>query len=502
MDRKDLHTDHDAEHVVDPGFAEAVICADCARSDSAALDVEPVDHMPIPIEAINGFEDGVPRVKRHDRRSFITNGALGMAAVYGASKIDWTEAFEAAKAEAAEPGSVLVCLYLNGGFDGMQNFVPIANPDFGHYSTARPNVGRALGASAANQVGTTVMPGTGGQFGFANVGVSGVGNNEQTVGFDTIWGNGSGAGADMALWPAVNFFQNSSRSHFDSRDYWFRGTTDDETETGWLGRWLDLYGSKANPLQAISLSSNLSKQIRTKRAPVSAVRNLNGVEFSVSNSGETDATEVMGSVSSVKAAKKNEQLNHAREAYNRTVRVARSLKTLENAPAGAGYPQSSLSTRLQLAATLIGAGLGTRIVTIDWGSFDNHANILNSMDPQLTTLSHALAAFRADLVARGVETKVITLIFTEFGRRVEQNDNGTDHGTAGPMMLMGSRVNGGLAGDWPGIAPGQRARRGDDLRAANDPRQIYAQVISEWLGGDANAVLPGRPAATARPIIG
>jgi uncharacterized protein (DUF1501 family) len=500
MDRNDLHETHEGDKALDPGFAEAIVCADCARSDSAAYDLDPVDHMPIPIEAVNGFEDGVPRVKRHDRRSFLRNGALGIAAVYGASKIDWTEAFEAAKAEAAEPGSVLVCLFLNGGIDGLQTFVPIGGADFGHYSTARPNVGRALGASAANQVGTTEMPGTGGQFGFANVGISGTGNNDQTVGFDTLWGNGDAAGS-LALWPAVNFFQNSSRSHFDSRDYWFRGTTNESTQTGWLGRWLDLYGSKTNPLQAISISSNLSKQIRTKRAPVSAVRSLSGVDFRVSGSGNTDATDVMSAVSTVKAAKKNEQLNHAREAYNRTVRVARSLRALEGAPVNPGYPQSSLSGRLQLAATLIGAGLGTRIVTIDWGSFDNHANILNSMDPQLTTLSHALAAFQADLAARGVEQKVITLIFTEFGRRIEQNDDGTDHGTAGPMMLLGSRVNGGLAGSWPGIAPAQRVRRGDDLKPTNDPRQIYSQVIGEWLGGDPNAILPGKPADTGRRII-
>ena len=499
MARDDLH-EHNGAQPLDPGFAEAIVCADCARSDSAAYDAVPVDHMPIPIEAVDGFADGVPRVKRHDRRNFLKNGALGVAAVYGASKIDWTEAFEAAKAEAAEPGSVLVCLFLNGGMDGLQTFVPIGGPDFGHYSTARPNVGRALGASAPGQVGTTAMPGTGGAFGFANVGISGAGNNDQAVGFDTLWGAGNSAGS-LALWPAVNFFQDSSRSHFDSRDFWFRGTTKENVTTGWLGRWLDLYGSKTNPLQAISISSNLSKQIRTKTAPVSAVNSLGGVDFRVSGSGGADATDIMSAVSSVTAAKANKQLNHAREAYNRTVRVSRSLRALENAPVNPGYPQSSLSNRLQLAATLIGAGLGTRIVTIDWGSFDNHANILNSMDPQLTTLSHALAAFQADLTARGVEQKVVTMIFTEFGRRIEQNDNGTDHGTAGPMMMMGSRVNGGLAGAWPGIAPAQRVRRGDDLRATNDPRQIYAQVISEWLGGDANAVLPGRPAATGRPII-
>ena len=86
----------------------------------------------------------------------------------------------------------------------------------------------------------------------------------------------------------------------------------------------------------------------------------------------------------------------------------------------------------------------------------------------------------------------MTMCFTEFGRRVFENTNGTDHGTAGPMFCVGSRVNGGLAGDWPGIALEQRARGGDDIRAATDPRQVYSQVMTEWLGGDPAAVMPGR----------
>jgi len=502
MDSHDIQNDEPGDtNANDPTFAHAVGCADCHRSDSAALDVEPVDHMPIPVEAVDGFADGVPRITRHDRRSFIKNGALGTLAVYGASKIDWTQAFEAAKAEAAVSGSVLVCLFLNGGYDGLHSFPTIGN-EYGILQQERPGTIQALGASTPGQTGTTVIPGTGDQLGFTNVGVSGAGNNDQVVGFDTLWGAGDGgAGSDLALWPAVNFFQNSSRSHFDSRDYWFRGATDDNTITGWLGRWLDLYGSQDNPLQAISLSSNLSKQIRTARAPVSALTSLSGVDFRVDGARGTNATDVMAAVSGVKADPRNEQLSHSRESYRRTVRVANALRALEGAPVNPGYPNSSLSTRLQLAATLIAAGLGTRIVTIDWGSFDNHANIVNRMDPQITTLSHALAAFQADLRVRGVEANVATMCFTEFGRRVGQNDNGTDHGTAGPMMMMGSRVRGGLAGEHPGIAPAARTRRGDDLRATVDPRQVYSQVMTEWLGGDPAAVMPGAPGPTTRPIF-
>jgi uncharacterized protein (DUF1501 family) len=485
---------------VDPGFEHAVRCADCARSDSAAYDAVPVDHMPIPAEALTGFEDGVPRIRGRNRRSFIKNGAIGIAAVYGASKIDWTRAFEAARAEGAVAGSVLVCLYLNGGADGLQTFVPVGT-DFAAYQQARPTVGRVAGPTVGNQVGTTVAPGTAGQFGWANVGVSGVGNNGQTVGFNTLWGNGDGgAGSDLAMFPAVNFIQGSSRSHFDSRDHWFAGSTKNVL-TGWLGRWLDLYGSPDNPLQAVSISSNLSKQIRSKKAPTAAVRNLTGNSFGVEgvSAQQVDPNAVMGSMAGSPGSPGNEHLNHSRKSYNNTVRVARALGSL-NATVNPGYPQSSLSSMLQNAAVLIAAGLGTRIVTIDWGSFDNHSNILAGMDPQLTTLSYALSAFKADLAARGVEQNVMTMVFTEFGRRIEQNGDGTDHGTGAPLMLMGSRVRGGLASDWPGIAPGARVF-GEDLRPVTDPRSIYTQVMGEWLGGDPGVIMPGAPGATGRPIL-
>ena len=126
------------------------------------------------------------------------------------------------------------------------------------------------------------MPGTGGATAWANVGLSGVGNNGDTRGFDTLFGDGTGGpGSDLAVFPAADYTP-ANRSHFDSRDYWFAGALQKMT-TGWLGRWLDLYGSPDNPLQAVSLDSSISKQIRTVKAPVSAVTGLTGVEFRVDN---------------------------------------------------------------------------------------------------------------------------------------------------------------------------------------------------------------------------
>ncbi len=158
---------------------------------------------------------------------------------------------------------------------------------------------------------------------------------------------------------------------------------------------------------------------------------------------------------------------------------------------GAGYPPNTdLSRKLQLAATLLGANLGTRVITVDWGSFDTHGGQITSQDPQLSVLSRALAAFKADLATRGIEDKVVTMVFSEFGRRIMSNDSGgTDHGAGGMMLVSGSGVRGGLAGEHPGV----KVDDDGDLVVKTDFRSVYQSLISEWLGGDPAAILPGGP---------
>lgn len=501
-DERDIDRDEAQEAAPgpDPGAAEAIRCADCARSDSLVTGLDPVDRMPIPVEAVAGFPDGVPRAKGMDRRAFLRTGVLGLASVYAASQIDWTRAYEAAVAEAASPANQLVMIFLNGGNDGLNTIVPVG--EYAAYQAARPNLARIQGPStpgAGGQVGTTVMPGTNGAHAWANVGVSGTGNNNDTKGFDTLWGDGSGGpGSDLAVWPAADYTP-ANRSHFDSRDYWFAGALQ-KMATGWLGRWLDLYGSPDNPLQAVSIDSSISKQIRAAKAPVSAVRSLNGVEFRVDGvaTNLTNTTEEMAPIAAVPARPGNDGLGRSRQTYSRTVQVSRSLRSLTGAPAGGGYPQSDLSSRLQLAAILLQAQLGVKVITLDWGSFDTHGNQLASQDPQITTLSRALAAFRDDLTARGIEGRVMTVVFSEFGRRVASTDSGTDHGAGGLMMAMGSSVRGGFRGDFPGLSQ----LYSGDLRVTTDFRSVYSSVISEWLGGDPGAVIPGGPFPLGGPLVG
>ncbi len=478
------------EHPPDIDSIEALRCADCAASDSAALDAIPVDYMPIPTEALAGFPDGVPRMPRVNRGRFLKNGFLGFASVYAASKIPWQTAFEAAVADAAVgPNNVLVMLFLNGGNDGPNTFVPTAPGEVAAYETLRPTIRRSnsvagavgvtdLGLSAAGQLGLPNLPG------MALPGVGGtVGNPLSLKG---LWDTNQ-----VALFPATDY-PNPNFSHFTSRDWWFAGLLQ-KSNTGWLGRWIDAYGSASNPLQAVSIGSNVSKSIRTLKNPVASIpENIAGFGFNVNGASTAAINAQVGSLAAGAAA--NPSTQRSRGVYGQTVQVAGQLSGLGQPAVQAAYPvNSSLSRRLQLAAALAAAPLGTRVITIDWGSFDTHGGQVAAHDPQLSVLGQGLAAFQADLAARGIADRVATVVFSEFGRRGGENDSaGTDHGAGGPMMVVGSKARGGLAADPAPLS----SLVGGNLRVVSDFRAIYSGLLQDWMGGDPGLILPGAPAFT------
>jgi uncharacterized protein (DUF1501 family) len=473
------------------GEVHALRCADCARSDSLVQGVEPSSRVPIPPEALAGFPDGVPRppAGNHSRRGFLLGSAIGMASIYSAAHLSWEAVWDAASAQAATPSTetILVCIYLNGGNDGLNAIVPVSTSQYSGYMAQRQNIARVLGPSGGGKVGTTLMPGTGGTLAFANPLVSGTGNNGATVGLDTLFGDGSGGtGSDLAIFPAADY-QPANLSHFESRDYWFAGALE-EMSTGWLGRWLDHYGSATNPLQAISIDTSLSQSILTATAPVAAISDLTQTSFEIAG---TNVNKQVASLSGIAASRANIALGRSRSIYGETVQVSHEVSGLNGVANAPGYPANSdLSSKLQLAATLLSAGLGTRVITVDWGSFDTHGDQIGSQDPQLAVLSQALGAFKADLITRGLEQRVLTLVYSEFGRRIGSNDSlGTDHGAGGLVMVSGSSVLGGLAGEHPGV----QGDENDNLVPITDFRTVYQALISEWLGGDPNAILPGGP---------
>jgi uncharacterized protein (DUF1501 family) len=456
------------------------------------------------------------------RRGLLGAGVAGFASVYGSRMLGLDEVFDAmAEASMAPTQNCLVLVYLAGGNDGLNTLVPQATLDFNSYTAKRPALARIKGPNGSGKIGSMPLPGAvGSELGWANVGVTtggGGSNGDAVYGFDTLYGDGSGgAGSDLAILPAVDY-QPPNFSHFASADYWFNGALSGQT-TGWLGRWIDRNGSASNPLQAVSLDSALSKAIRTSVNPVCAIQQLGGLGYTLHGIGGY-GTETFGgttvntaaTTAEVKALGQvggagNPHLQRSRSSFTQGADVYTTGNSLASQALGSGvaYPSNStnsnnLSYKLKVAALLLGANVGTRIVTIHWGAFDTHGNQILGQDPQLAELSRALGAFKADLAARGVEDKVTTLVFSEFGRRVAENGSGTDHGAGGLMMLSGSHVRGGYAAPFPGCKSGDLDSYGN-LMVPTDFRSVYQAVINEWLGDDPDLILPGGPfASLSRP---
>jgi uncharacterized protein (DUF1501 family) len=157
------------------------------------------------------------------------------------------------------------------------------------------------------------------------------------------------------------------------------------------------------------------------------------------------------------------------------------------------YPKSddSFPKQLQGLAAMVAAGLPLRCVALEaTGEYDTHASQASALAPALTTTAASLYAFQRDLEARGVADRVLTLVWSEFGRRAKENGSGgTDHGAAGTAFLIGSRAAGVQVGEFPGLASG--LDRDGNVNATSDFRAVYASLLEQWLGFDAARIIPG-----------
>jgi uncharacterized protein (DUF1501 family) len=138
---------------------------------------------------------------------------------------------------------------------------------------------------------------------------------------------------------------------------------------------------------------------------------------------------------------------------------------------------------------MIYANLGTRVFHVTLGGFDDHAAEVYTHANLMKYLGDSLAAFYQDLDSQGKSDQVLTMTFSEFGRRVKENaGRGTDHGTAAPMLIVGGKVKGGIYGDDPILS---KLDGDGDLMFGIDFRSVYGTVLDRWLGSDSRTVLNG-----------
>ena len=152
---------------------------------------------------------------------------------------------------------------------------------------------------------------------------------------------------------------------------------------------------------------------------------------------------------------------------------------------------------MRRAAQVLGADLGVRVLFVSQDGFDTHANQVTPTAAPRRSVGIARRLPR-DLAVRKLSDRVIVMVFSEFGRRVDENaSRGTDHGAASCMFLVGGKVKGGLAGRYPSLE-----MLGDgDLIYSTDFRSVYATLLDRWLGCAAEAAM-GKPYPTLDLIAG
>jgi uncharacterized protein (DUF1501 family) len=450
-----------------------LVRASIARAGSGLPLVEP--GMPVP--AGTGLT----------RRSVLLRSAGLALAVYGAGRTLTPQAFEAAVAEAAGEHKVLVSIFMDGGADGLSLLAPVNDSD---YAALRPTL--------------KMLPGDGPAF----EGDTRLHWHPSALGLQELWDD---AGVGVAVAPAIGY-DSPNQSHFTSRHFWEVGATDPNATTGWLGRYLDRVGSPNVPIQGLSLDGSLSPQLATSSVAVAATDNVSGYRFAASGVYNTvearmhTAYEALGAVSSADPI-----TAQARQAQSNAARLSSDLASVgEGAPpAGAGYPAatSSFKTRLQAVARLLGTKsavgdhLPVRCVTLNaQGGYDTHSDQKTQLSDILLSTTGNIRAFWRDLVLRGIDDRVVVVLWSEFGRRPAENGSGTDHGAAGAAFVIGREVRQGLIGEFPGLAPTSGLDPAGNLRATADFRGLYCSLLEQWFQTAAEGIIPSA-ASFARPVL-
>jgi uncharacterized protein (DUF1501 family) len=288
-------------------------------------------------------------------------------------------------------------------------------------------------------------------------------------------------------------YENSSRSHFRSMDIWHTCEPNTVATEGWLGKVVRaLDPGKSNPVTAVSIGRGLPRALSAREVPVTSVADL-------------DSYGLMSGFSA--ADQRNEALDLFKRIYSPAVGTAavtdylartgldviRGAEMLKQAPAlyksSVEYADNPIAKSLRDLARIHLAGLGTRILYAQHGGYDTHANEAPTHPKLMTDLSRAIADFFQDLEDHGAADDVVMLVFTEFGRRVQDNGSGTDHGAGGGAFLIGNRVKGGLYSRYPSLAA--RDLENGDLRHTYDFRGLYSTVLEQWLGLEASPIVGG-----------
>jgi uncharacterized protein (DUF1501 family) len=284
-----------------------------------------------------------------------------------------------------------------------------------------------------------------------------------------------------------------NRSHFRSMDIWHTAEPTRVGEQGWLGRAInEITPDGDNVVAAVNFGSALPRALAAPGAPVATVSHLE--TYGLLN--HMDANE-----------QRTQALDAFRKMYARAIGTGpvidylskTGLDALRGADILSSVPQTYTSTvtyasnpfaqHVKGAAQVLQADIGTRICYAQYGSFDTHTNELALQGKLWTDVAGGIYDLYTDLKAHDASDDVLIFVFSEFGRRVKDNGNGTDHGSGGVSFLIGDHVEGGHYSEYPSLAADKLVE--GDLAFNLDFRSVYTEILEDWLEVDAKPIVKG-----------
>lgn len=393
------------------------------------------------------------------RRDLMKHGgmiAVGLAAPRWLSTIAEADVLRIAKGGKPASDTILVVCQLSGGNDGLNTVVPYSDSLYYKY---RPSL--AHQESAVLKLNESL------------------GFHPSMKGMHELYKEGKVAVVTNVGYPKPN------RSHFKSMDIWQSASPDDKMRHGWIGRHFDISmkNQPPNPIVALGLSTEKPLALVGESASIPCFASL------------TDVQNMLGDANSEKLLRDIQGMDAMTGSPTRVVQQANKSaldamsilsKQLSKFSPKQTYGDDNFGKGFKQISQLIGASPATRVVYFSAGGFDTHSRQLDTHAKLLENFSGAVLAFQREMEALGKADKVVVLVFSEFGRRVSENaSQGTDHGAAAPMFLIGSKVKGGIHGSKPDLTDLQDG----DIKFKTDFREVYASTLDNWVGGDSEVVL-------------